>query len=143
MAYFGAFMMLVQAVQQSQQAKTEGELYAANAQLQKEEDQEATRRAKKQMAKKEATARSRIAASGIVGGQGSAEVYMQELREANRTEVAWMNKATESRYSLGLRGASNTRQAGQNAAIGTAASAAGSVWGTYQSGSKSSWGVID
>ena len=131
MGYFMAFMMIVQAMQQSHTAKTTGEMNRASAALQKEEDLEATRRAKLEMAKKESTAQARIAASGIVGGQGSSKVYMDELKRTHTSEINWMNKATESRYKLGLQGANVREQAGQLGALTTLTKAAGTASDTY------------
>jgi len=128
MAYFTAFMALVQFTQENKNAKDTRELNQANAQLGREEDQEATRRAKKEMAKKEATARARSAASGIDATTGSPAAYMDELKKVHASEVAWMNKATVSRFNLASKGAQVKEQAAVTGAWGNLVQGASSAY---------------
>jgi hypothetical protein len=126
--------------QQREAAKEAERLANKNAEAAAAETEEVARRAAKDAARAEALARAKSVASGVSGA--SADLYIQELEQSNKEQIAWIRKAGATNVDIIRYGGIQARRQGEAAAMGTAAggiSSASNSW--YQGVHAGYWGA--
>ncbi len=120
-----------------QAAAEQKKIAAANAARIKAENDEALRRLKKQQDATMAEARARAAASGVTP-EGTQKTYLDEMKEAFKSETDWLRESGASQAYItqreGTLRAQTTSASGISSAFGQASSALSSGASYYGTG---------
>jgi hypothetical protein len=126
---------------QREQAAAAEELGRQEAAMIEDESREEVRRAREEAADIESESRARAGASGV--SSGGLYAGIDDMAEEHDRQIAWMEKAGESRARLAIQGGQNAAAIGRanaeaSLAGGIGAGLAGAA-DTYSLGSQANW----